>query len=446
MICANVAKSRITAMEKVMTRRYPQKKRPYNRYRRPGQGDASAPLTEPEPSESLASAESSAAADERTLPELVPIVGEPSPEPFAIATKRRRWTMKKVLLIAVPVLLLSLVAAFVVPVLLAAHTAYSQIFVTPMPHLHVVLNAQGTPVIDTGQTTPSPTARAVGTSATPVTSPLALATPNPADDLPNWDGTSRVNILLLGSDTRGDGDVARSDTMILVTINPETKQVSMLSIPRDLLVTIPNYGQDKINAAFAYGSQTSFTGPGLAVATVEYNFGVTIDYFAEVDTFGMASIIDTMGGVTLDVAAPIKDDEYPGTGNNYLRVMIHTGLQHMNGVAAVQFARTRHDDDDFARNDRQQQLLRAMQQQGISFNLLSKATELLTELGNTFRTDLSPTQVLALARLGSSVTANDIHSYDMLNATTVSYLPGQPYYLLPNWSAIHQILDQMMSR
>jgi polyisoprenyl-teichoic acid--peptidoglycan teichoic acid transferase len=211
-------------------------------------------------------------------------------------------------------------------------------------------------------------------------------------------------------------------------------------------VTIPNYGQDKINAAFAYGSQTSFTGPGLAVATVEYNFGVTIDYFAEVDTFGMASIIDTMGGVTLDVAAPIKDNEYPGTGNNYLRVMIHTGLQHMNGVAAVQFARTRHDDNDFARNDRQQQLLRAMQQQGISFNLLSKATELLTELGNTFRTDLSPTQVLALARLGSSVTANDIHSYDMLNATTVSYLPGQPYYLLPNWSAIHQILDQMMSR
>lgn len=355
--------------------------------------------------------------------------------------------MKKVLLIAVPVLLLTVAAAFIVPFLLAAHTAYSQIFVTPMPRLRVVLNAQGTPVIDTSEPTPSPTATAAGTSAAAVAAtPVAAATPNPVDDLPNWDGTSRVNILLLGSDSRETGDVARSDTMILVTINPQTKQVSMLSIPRDLLVTIPNYGQDKINAAYAYGSMTSFTGPGLAVATVEYNFGVTIDYFAEVDTFGMADIINTLGGVTLDVAAPIKDDEYPGTGNNYLRVMIHTGLQHMNGTQAVQFARTRHDDNDFARSDRQQQLLRAMQQQGIKLNLLSKATTLLTELGNTFRTDLSPSQVLALAKLGSSISSSDVHSYDMLNVTTVSADPDVAYYLIPDWPAIHQILDQMMSR
>ncbi|HVB65283.1 MAG TPA: LCP family protein [Nitrolancea sp.] len=436
-----------------MTRRYPQKKRPYNRYRRTNRGDAAAPAAESMSSDSSPSLDlsaSTASVDEHTLPELVPIVEASLPESLTVATKRRRWTMKKVVLIAVPILVLSVAAAFIVPVLLAAHTAYSQIFVTPMPHLHVVLNAQGTPVIETGATTPSPTPMAVSTSTSPsgasASTPVAVATPNPIANLPNWDGTSRVNILLLGSDSRGAGEVARSDTMILVTINPETKQVSMLSIPRDLLVTIPNYGQDKINAAFAYGSQTSFTGPGLAVATVEYNFGVTIDYFAEVDTFGLASIIDTVGGVTLDVAAPIKDDEYPGAGNNYLRVMIHTGLQHMNGVAAVQFARTRHDDNDFARSDRQQQLLRALQQQGVKLNLLSKATQLLTELGNTFRTDLSPTQVLALAKLASNVSAGDIHSYDMLNATTVSFLPGEPYYLIPDWTAIHQILDQMMSR
>ena len=357
--------------------------------------------------------------------------------------------MKKVVLIAVPVLLLTLVAVFLVPVLLAAHNAYSQIFVTPIPHLHVVLNAQGTPVIANGPaTTPVPTvvAQIAATSSAVAATPVAVATSDPADSLPSWDGTGRVNILLLGSDTRGTDEVARSDTMILVTVNPETKQVGMLSIPRDLLVSIPNYGQDKINAAYAYGSQTSYTGAGLAVATVEYNFGVTIDYFAEVDTFGMASIIDTMGGVTLDVDAPIKDDEYPGSGNNYMRVIFHTGLQHMNGTQAVQFARTRHDDNDFARGNRQQQLLRALQEQGIDLNLLSKARELLNELGNTFRTDLSPTQVLALAKLGSKITPADIHSYDLLNATTVSYAPGQPYYLIPNWDAIHQILNEMMSK
>jgi LCP family protein required for cell wall assembly len=419
------------------TYRYPQQNRRFARYKR------SEPVSfEPVLPVTLASGE-------YDIPPLVPIDAPEAVVPATNTTKRRRWTVKKVLLIAVPVLLLTLTAVFLIPVLLAAHTAYSQIFVTPIPHLHVVLNAQGTPVIDDGSmTTPTPTAvaQAAATSGAGAATPVAVATTDPADNLPNWDGTGRVNILLLGSDTRGTDEVARSDTMILVTVNPETKQVSMLSIPRDLLVSIPNYGQDKINAAYAYGSQTEYTGAGLAVATVEYNFGVTIDYFAEVDTFGMASIIDTLGGVTLDVDAPIKDDEYPGSGNNYTRVLFHTGLQHMNGTQAVQFARTRHDDNDFARGNRQQQLLRALQEQGIDLNLLSKARELLTELGNTFRTDLSPTQVLALAKLGSKITPNDIHSYDLRNATTVSYAPGQPYYLIPNWDAIHQILDEMMSK
>jgi len=418
------------------THRYPQRNRRHVRYQRLG------PVSfEPVPSLPFA-------AGEHEIPALLPIDAAQAESP-EVATKRRRWTMKRVLMIAVPVLLLTLAAAFLVPVLLAAHTAYSQIFVTPIPHLHVVLNAQGTPVIDNGTMTPpapAAVAQAAATSGASVATPVAVATTDPADALPNWDGTGRVNILLLGSDTRGTDEVARSDTMILVTVNPETKQVSMLSIPRDLLVSIPNYGQDKINAAYAYGSQTSYTGAGLAVAAVEYNFGVTIDYFAEVDTFGMASIIDTLGGVTLDVDAPIKDDEYPGAGNNYMRVIFHTGLQHMNGTQAVQFARTRHDDNDFARGNRQQQLLRALQEQGIDLNLLSKATELLTELGNTFRTDLSPTQVLALAKLGSKITPDDIHSYDLLSATTVSYAPGEPYYLLPNWDAIHQILNEMMSK
>ena len=361
--------------------------------------------------------------------------------------ERRRWPFKKMAFIGGPLLLLAVIAIFVVPTLLAAHRAYNKIFVPRMPHYQVVLNGQGTPVIQQGEPTVTPTTAVAisAPTATAAATPVGL-TPTPSDQLPTWNGTSRVNILLLGSDTRGTGEVARSDTMILVTINPVTKQVSMLSIPRDLLVTIPNYGKDRINAAYAYGSMTDLTGPGLAAATVEYNFGVTIDYFAEVDTTGLARIIDTMGGVTLDVPAMIKDDEYPGSGNNYLRVLFHTGLQHMNGVQAVHYARTRHDDNDFARGDRQQQLLRALRAQGVGLDLLPKAPQLLNQMGDTFRTDLSPSQVLALAKLGSTVSSNDIHSYNLLDATSVSYSPGQPYYLLPDWTAIHKILDEMMSR
>ncbi len=394
----------------------------------------------------------------------------PRPRPISLNQQRlvhelaaggggRRWSFKKMAFIGGPLLLLAVIAIFTVPTLLAAHRAYNKIFVPRMPHYQVTLNDRGTPVIQQSQPTVTPTVAGVivASTVTPTAAGAIVAStetasatevaPNatPAEQLPTWDGTSRVNILLLGSDTRGTGEVARSDTMILVTINPETKQVSMLSIPRDLFVTIPNYGKDRINAAYAYGSTSDLTGPGLAAATVEYNFGVTIDYFAEVDTTGLARIIDTLGGVTLDVPTPIKDDEYPGSGNNYLRVLFHTGLQHMNGVEAVQYARTRHDDNDFARGDRQQQLLRALREQGVGLDLLPKATQLLNQLADTFRTDLSPSQVLALAKLGSTVRSKDIHSYNLLAATSVSYSPGQPYYLIPDWTAIHKILDEMMS-
>src|SRR5690606_27223602 len=96
----------------------------------------------------------------------------------------------------------------------------------------------------------------------------------------------RVNIVLLGVDDRRDGEVPRSDTMIIVTIDPATKKVGMLSIPRDLLVTIPSFGDDKINAAYPVGSQSEIGGPALVIATIEYNFEIPIHYYAEVDFHG----------------------------------------------------------------------------------------------------------------------------------------------------------------
>ncbi len=419
----------------VVMHRYPNKRRAYQRYQSRHQGQDTTGQPEPEQNFGVG------------LPTLIPI---PDPGELASTEGTRSWRrlpFKKIVLIGTPLLIVAVLAIFIMPTLLAAHQAYNQIFVDRMPHYHVVLNQQGTPVIDQQTPTPAPDLASEDLLGTPAATPVAAAvTPTPSVNLPTWDGTSRVNILLLGSDTRGTGEVARSDTMILVTINPQTKQVSMLSIPRDLLVTIPNYGRAKINAAYAYGSTSKLGGPALAAATVEYNFGITIDYFAEVNTFGLTKIINTLGGVTLDVPAPIKDDEYPGAGNNYLRVLFHTGLQHMNGVQAVQYARTRHDDNDFARSERQQQLLRALRTQGIGLDLLPKAPELLTQLGNTFKTDLSPKQLLALAKLGAALSSSDIHSSTLLDATTVSYAPGQPYYLIPNWPKIHQILNTMMSR
>lgn len=335
--------------------------------------------------------------------------------------RAKRWTRRRIALIGLPALALILVAVFGLPILLQANSAYKSIFVSRSRHGKVVLNAQGTPVID----------------------------PN-ADDpaaLPDWGKKERVNILLLGVDRDPDrmaqGEPPLSDTMIIVSIDPATQQVGMLSIPRDLLVTIPGLGDDKINAAYSNGSMSDITGPGLVEKTVEYNFGIPIHYFAEVDLQGFEKIIDTIGGVTIDVAAPIKDDEYPGSAFNYTRVYFPAGLQHMNGADALRFARTRKDDDDFARGNRQQQMLMSLREQAVQLNLISKSNQLLQDLGGTFRTDLSPTEMLKLAKLGTQIKGNGIHSYNLMSATHEQN-DSRGYYLIPDWTAIRGIINQMI--
>jgi LCP family protein required for cell wall assembly len=284
----------------------------------------------------------------------------------------------------------------------------------------VVLNAQGTPVIDTN---------ANGAA------------------LPDWGKKERINLLLLGVDSNParleQGDPPLSDTMIVVSIDPLTKQVGMLSIPRDLLVMIPGLGEEKINAAYSNGAMRDITGPGLVQATIEYNFGIPIHYYGEVELQGFEKIIDTIGGVAIDVAAPIKDDEHPGEGFNTTRVYFPAGLQHMDGKTALRFSRTRHDDSDFARGNRQQQMLMTLREQAVQLNLITKANELLKDLGGTVRTDLSPTETLQLAKLGTEIKGTDIHTYSLRNATSEQN-DARGYYLIPDWTAIRGIVSQMI--
>ena len=353
-------------------------------------------------------------------------IAPPEEQPVAPPARPRwrrpaRWALAMVSLLLVGGLL-----AYLIPILLAVYRVYGEVFVTPVPRPTVVINPQGTPE-------------------------LVLETPEPHEPtptpLPSWDGTERINILLLGVDTTPErvaqGDPPRSDTMILVSIDPVTKQVGMLPIPRDLLVTIPGYGDDKINAAYAYGAQSEFTGPGLVRATIEYNFGIPIHYFAEVDFQGFIKIVDTLGGVTVDVPAPIKDDEHPAEGFNYTRLYFPTGLQHMDGRTALRYVRTRHDDNDLARGARQQQVLKALRQQAIQLELITRVAELIDELGGTVRTDLRPRDVLALARLGVEIEDKDIHSYSLQGALSDYWAPNGVYYLVANWPAVRQLVAEM---
>src|SRR5262245_12600874 len=159
---------------------------------------------------------------------------------------------------------------------------------------------------------PPPTA----TPTAALARPTATATPETEEPLPTWDGTDRVTILLLGIDQRPEEKAARtparSDTMILVTLDPLNLTAAMLSLPRDLFVPIRGHGEDKLNTAHFWGDYDHYgSGPELARRTIQYNFGVPVHFVARVDFDGFVKLIDAVGGITVDVERAILDDEYP---------------------------------------------------------------------------------------------------------------------------------------
>lgn len=182
------------------------------------------------------------------------------------------------------------------------------------------------------------------------------------------------NVLLIGVDARPEHPEAgvRSDTLIVVRVDPVAKWAAMLSIPRDSFVKIP-YREDvegtKITLAYTYGFQhpeiygagtrPADAGQALAADTVEEFLGLTIDYTAQVDPGGFETVLDALGGIVVDVPHAMLDAEYPTDDFGYQRLLIEPGLQRMDGHTALLYARTRHVDNDFGRSRRQQQVLQS---------------------------------------------------------------------------------------
>jgi LCP family protein required for cell wall assembly len=153
---------------------------------------------------------------------------------------------------------------------------------------------------------------------------------------PPFGGRERVRILLIGADQRR-GDVGRSDTLLLLSLNPRTHRLALLGLPRDLGVEVPGHGATKINHAYAYG------GPALTRRTVEEFLHLKVDYHAVAFFEGFVAAVDALGGVTVDV----PDVEGHGRGMNYddhagnLHIHLKPGTQHLNGRQALGFVRYR---------------------------------------------------------------------------------------------------------
>jgi LCP family protein required for cell wall assembly len=229
------------------------------------------------------------------------------------------------------------------------------------------------------------------------------------------------NVLVIGVDLRTDDPTegARSDTLIVVHVDPLQKWASMLSIPRDTLVQIPNdecpnAAGTKINAAYScgyrnpeiYGSgiEPQDAGAAIAAETVEQFLGIKISYTAQVDFNGFQKIVDALGGVTIDVPRPILDPEYPTEDKGYMRLYIPAGLQRMDGTTALRYARTRHADNDFGRAQRQQQVLQAvldeLKNQGV-LGQMDAAPALLQVAAESVKTTLKINDITTLSGLAT---------------------------------------------
>jgi LCP family protein required for cell wall assembly len=231
--------------------------------------------------------------------------------------------------------------------------------------------------------------------------PLAL--------VPDWKGTERITVLMMGLDQRDDereiGLPTRTDSMIVVSIDPLLKTAAMISFPRDLWVTIPGFGEDRINTAYRYGELRRVDGGGAGVAarTLDQNFGLRPTYYATVDFRGFQEIVNTLGGVLIDVPRPLKDDEYPTENYGYERVFFAPGPQLMDGATALKYARTRHQDSDFGRMARQQQVLLGIRERALRLNVLPRLPALVEQLARTVNTNFTPGELLSLAKLATQI-------------------------------------------
>ena len=258
------------------------------------------------------------------------------------------------------------------------------------------------------------------------------------------DFTKNINILILGTDQRSWDESARSDTIILVNINPKNKKVNLLSIPRDARVFIPGHGYDKVNAAY---NSLYFNdgGPELSIETVENLLGLEkgdIPYFFVVNFDGFKKVIDALGGVDINVDEPMHYHSKLGD----VEIDLNPGMQHLNGEKALEYARFRYDEyGDFLRTKdgvihgrvaRQQKLIKAIINQSKNWNTIWKLPSIAKAVGNAVYTNLTPAQMTKIALLLRNDTDKDLNVIPFPGSD--DYINGISY-VVPDYDKLKEI-------
>lgn len=220
-----------------------------------------------------------------------------------------------------------------------------------------------------------------------------------------------LNVLLLGSDRRPNDPVWRTDVMMIAFLDGANGRAAVLSLPRDLYVDIPTRGWDRLNITDFWGEYTKYQGggPGLMRRVVAENFGIRIDKFARVDFDGFTRIIDTLGGVDVNVPCALEDDFIDATSpTGFRHFAVDAGLNHMDGESALMFVRQRHGNGDVSRAQRQQRVVYALREKILSPSIFPKLPALYQQLQDTVQTDFSPIDLPGLIQVGANIKPGNI--------------------------------------
>lgn len=197
-----------------------------------------------------------------------------------------------------------------------------------------------------------------------------------------------LSIIVLGLDARpNEGFMARADTVMLISVQPHAQRVSLLSIPRDLFFDVPGYGYQRINTVNMLGEmETEGRGPALVAQAIERGFGFSPNRYVRLNFEAFVELIDAVGGIVVDIERPIIDPQFPTPDGGTTTLRFEPGTQLLDGERALAYARTRYTDNDYARADRQQQVLLAL-----SRRLLNPATwpAALSVFSRSLDTDLT---------------------------------------------------------
>jgi len=287
------------------------------------------------------------------------------------------------------------------------------------------------------------------------TDPTPTVPPLVADPSASCSGPEHLVIALLGIDDRDmDYDTpTRTDAITLVNLNFKDHSVALFSIPRDLYVPLPNLeqvriDQSRINTAYVYGEVYGVPGGGPAEfkETVELNFGIRVERYVMVNFNAFVETVDTLGGVDIEVPKAIHDPTFPADeGSGFYPLDIPAGTQHFDGAMALRYARTRHQDDDYNRVKRQQQVLLAVYDRLLRPESVTKIPALLNTMQNSIRTDLSTQEWAMLACLGPQIDRSAMTTYSIDGTMVIPWrTPTGGSVSIPNREAIAPIVTEFL--